>query len=164
MQTRDLYVALLEKRASDGQETALEEVAANRADSGSYLGGMFSQAGNVKSTDSKLVGKLFPGKEEKETGNHLLKVAHALFEQALPQVTLLKTASPMYREVAFRSFVDELEKIGAWVGANSGALHTALDAARKKPETVAGMAQKAMTHLKKPELAQGSVVSKLPTR
>lgn len=164
MITRDTYIALLEKRASeDNLQTAMSELSSNRTDSNDRLKKLFDNSSSVEKTDSKHVGKLFPGKSKKEVGNELMKIARDLFKSALTETELLKTSEPAYVEVAFRGFLRELEKIGAWVGAGSGALHTALDAARKKPQTISGTAQKFIGQLQKlKQLAQGSVVSSVP--
>jgi hypothetical protein len=132
MLTRDFYIATLEKRAAeeapnDSQETALSEFASNMKDNRAYLTGIFDNAGAVEKTDSREAGKLFPGKTEKESGYVFMKVARALFDEALVNAEtngLLKTASPAYREVAFHAFCEELEKI-AVVAAPSVAAHQA---------------------------------------
>jgi hypothetical protein len=180
MFTRDQYIAALEKRASDEgpkdhTQEAEQERRSNMADSRDTLGKLFSGAGEVEKTEGRYIGKLFPGDEKKESGYPMMKVARQLFDDAVAKVPYftLKLASVSYREVAFRSFLTELEKLGSWVGAGAPALHTALDAARKAPQTVGGTAQKflgqqmkgmsAMPAPMKP-MAQGSVVSKLPGR
>ena len=121
MLTRDHYIALLEKRAADesaassydGQATAIKEYGENKADNKNYLGGLFDNTGSVEKSQSSLASKLFPGKGEKESGQVLMKVARALFDDAVVQAPggFLKTGSPHYQEVAFHSFYEELEKI-----------------------------------------------------
>ncbi len=180
MFTRDQYIAALEKRASDegpqdAHREAESERKSNMADSRETLGKLFSGTGEVEKAEGKYIGKLFPGDAKKESGYPMMKVARQLFDDAVSKVPFftMKLASDAYREVAFRSFVTELEKLAAWAGAGAPALHTALDAARKAPQTIGGTAQKFMgQHMKsmspggmpaplKP-MAQGSVVSKLP--
>lgn len=137
MLTRDAYIAILEKRAADEQaavdsaEVASDEVASNRDDNRAYLKGLFEQAGAVEKGQSKQIGKLFPGNEDKVSGNVFLKVARQMFDEAFGQVEdgHIKTASPHYREVAFHAFVNELEKIAgpsttmhqAFLNRNAGA-------------------------------------------
>lgn len=129
--TRDDYIACLEKRATaeDNQDVALGELAANRTDSRAQLGHLFDQAGASEKGQSKQIAKLFPGKEEKESGHVLLKVARELFDTAfdcLEGEGHFKTAAANYREIVFRGYVDELAKIGAWAGAQGGMLQKAL--------------------------------------
>jgi len=136
MLTRDFYIATLEKRASeevsnDSQETALSEFENNKKDNKAYLTSIFDNSGAVEKAESREAGKLFPGKEDKESGYVFMKVARALFDSALAEVeplALLKTASAAYREVAFHAFCEELEKI-AMMPAPSTALHQANRAA-----------------------------------
>lgn len=123
MLTRDPYVAALEKRAF--QEWAENEAdeksnwavnAANRehekikSDSRQQLGELFSNAGGLESEATKTVKELFPGAEgDKETSSPFIKVARHCFNST----TMLKQASPIYKELVMRSFCDELEKIDA---------------------------------------------------
>lgn len=123
MLTRDTYIAILEKRAAeermvDNQDVAHDEYAANMDDNRTYLKDIFDNAKSVEQNQTKHVGRLFPGKSKKESGQVLLKVARQLFDAALENVPdgLVKTAEPHYREAAFRSFVSELEKIAALKG------------------------------------------------
>jgi hypothetical protein len=132
MQTRDFYIATLEKRAAeessviDNQEAALNDFASNAKDNRQYLGELFDNAGAVEKEQAKTVSKLFPGKTEKESGGQMLKLAaRELFNDALVQAEeqgLLKTASAAYREVAFHAFCSELEKIAAIRGQTMGQL------------------------------------------
>jgi hypothetical protein len=183
MTTRDKFISLLEKRASydhehaiganavDNQEVAAKERTSNQSDARGQLNSLFGRASGVESADSALAKKLFPGDSKKESGFVLMKVA---FDAAVP-VTKLASSTPAFREATFLSFKRELDKIASWAGAGAEGLHTALDAARKAPQTVGGTAQKflgkqlktlnagAVAAPTKP-LAQGSVASKLPTR
>ena len=116
MLTNDRYIAMLEKMAGDensedNSETARKEYNANRQDNRRYLGGLFSRADEVEQQMTSAAGKVLEGKNE--TGSPFIKVARALFEQAFAQTEFVKTASPTYREVAFRSFASELEKLAA---------------------------------------------------
>lgn len=124
MLTRDKYIAILEKRSSvadtesvpniDNQEIALKERDDNLNDNRDYLKGIFGEAGNVESNQSKTVSRLFPGKSPKESGTVLMKLARQLFDTALGSSDgLIKNASAVYREVALHSFTDELEKISS---------------------------------------------------
>jgi len=116
MLTNDRYIAMLEKRASeeesgDNSETALKEYNSNRADSRRYLGGLFARADEVERQMTSAAGKVLERKNE--SGNPFIKVARSLFDEALLRTDFAKTASATYREVAFRSFANELEKTAA---------------------------------------------------
>ncbi len=123
MLTRDFYIATLEKRAAettpaDSAEMAQQQYDATVKDDRSTLREYFDGAGTVERQQGQAVGKYFPGKHkgvEKVYGGPLLKVARQLFNEVWPQVEdgLMKTASPQYREIVFRSFYNELEKLGA---------------------------------------------------
>ena len=120
MLTRDHYIAILEKRAADESaasydavEVADKEIASNSQDNKAYLGTLFDNTSSVQRHQTKQLDKLLPGKTPKETAAPLIKAAaRELFDSALSEAGLLKTASPAYREVAFRSFCSELEKLG----------------------------------------------------
>lgn len=143
MLTRDAYIAILEKRAAeehfvDNQDVAHDEYAANMSDNKDYLKGIFDNAKSVEQQQTKHVGKLFPGKEKKESGQVLLKVARQLFNEALEnaQGGIIKTAEPYYQEVAFRSFVSELEKIAALKGQTLSQVATKNQVAMSRPAKV----------------------------
>lgn len=154
MLTRDHYIAILEKRASDEASSAAEiankEVVDNTKDNRTYLGGLFDNTSSVEKHQTKQVGKLFSGKGvEQEPGGQFLKVARVIFDDAMLSAHkegLMKTASPAYREVAFHSFCQELEKIG---GVNTTAMHSAFQRVN------GGLAAK-VTHIADPlEAASG---------
>jgi hypothetical protein len=190
MLTRDFYIAILEKRAAeeapnDSQETALKEYADNAKDNRAYLSGIFDNTGAAEKASSREASKLFPGKSEKESGYMFMKVARALFNDALAQAEtsgLMKTASAAYREVAFHSFCEELAKIAEQLSPTGLAAHAQLkDTAYKaslaggaKPAPVQaahnlasgeilGTQQRLMRVPRPSTMATGSVVSKLPT-
>lgn len=135
MLTRDSYVALLEKRAemydvykdpesashaptavpeNDSAASATQEHNKIKEDSRDYLHTLFPNAGAVQENQSAHMKKLFTdlGKDT-VIGNPLIKVARAVFFNAVQQGDFLKTASPIHVEMAYRSFCDELEKIAA---------------------------------------------------
>jgi hypothetical protein len=120
MLTRNDYIAILEKKAedtvhTDSQEAAIKDYESNMSDNRTYLKGLFDQAGAVEKDESKQISKLFPGKEDKESGHVFLKVARQLFDSAFDAVEVgyVKTSAAPYKEVAFRGFINELEKTGA---------------------------------------------------
>ncbi len=139
MLTNDRYVAMLEKRAADEAEaddnatTALKEYNSNRSDSRRYLGGLFSRADEVEKQMTSAASKVLESKNQ--SGSPFIKVARDLFEAGLEQTNFSKTASPTYREVAFRSFVNELEKLAA-----------------VKPQTMTQLAQKNRIAASKPKV------------
>ncbi len=144
MLTRDSYVALLEKRAADAAESAIEptdsaqlttqQYRENMADSREYLHGAFSQAGAVEGNQSATVKKLFNNIPSGAiVGTPLMKVARAIFDEAVEK-GVIKTASPIHAEVAYRSFIDELEKIAAL-----------------KPQTLTQVAAKNQTAMRLPQ-------------
>jgi len=114
MITRDSYIAKLEKRA---METDLEvdpvknvesQYHKNMEDNRSTLTTLFSRAGDVQTNQSAEARKLFPGAEgQKESGNPLMKVARAQFMEAVSN----KDLSPIYKELAFQSVCDEMQKL-----------------------------------------------------
>lgn len=112
MYTNDRYIAMLEKMATDDTEdnarVASKEYNSNRSDNRRYLGSLFTRADEVESQMTAAAGKVLGQKNE--SGSPFIKVAREAFDQAMP---LSKTASATYREVAFRSFVSELEKLAA---------------------------------------------------
>ncbi len=121
MFTRDFYIATLEKRAAEAAPADSVELASKQRDEivtedRSTLKGLFDTASNAQKDSTALASKLFPSKAkdvDKQSGNPMMKVARELFNRAWPHVEdgLIKTASPAYREVAFRSFYSELEKL-----------------------------------------------------
>ncbi len=124
MLTRDFYIATLEKRAAeaapaDSAELAQQQYNATVKDDRAILKEHFDEASAVERQQGQTVGKLFPGNNkgvEKVYGGPLLKVARQIFDECWPQIEegmLTKTAAPFYREVVFRSFYNELEKLGA---------------------------------------------------
>lgn len=130
MLTRDYYVALLEKRASenlpdeapgvnpppvlDSAQVTTNEHNKNLADNREYLHGIFPNAGEVESNQSATMKKLFNNlPKDTITSNPLIKVAREMFFGAIESGGLMKTAAPIHREVAFSAFCDELEKIAA---------------------------------------------------
>lgn len=136
MLTRDQYVALLEKRASEHLDPLHESIAPNdsaelmtqqqnqvHADDRDYLHSVFAHAAAVQNNQSSELKKLFPGmhasshpdshKRDVVTSSPLIKVARDTFFAAIEETNFLKTASPFHLELAYRSFVEELEKIAA---------------------------------------------------
>lgn len=182
MLTRDSYVALLEKRAelydnhpdpqsashaptavpeNDSAAATAAEHSKIKEDNRQYLHGIFPNAGAVQENQTAHIKKLFSNlPKDTITSNPLLKVARAMFYEAVQHGQFMKTASPIQRELAFSSFCNELEKIAAL-----------------KPQTMAQVATKnqiAMAHPKvwdlsspgsvagaaaKPALPQGSGTS-----
>lgn len=126
MFTRDAYVALLEKRATDTEssvepndsaEATAMEYRKNLEDNRQYLHGIFPNAGEVQANQSATIKKLFDNLPSGTiVGTPLLKVARAVFFEAISQGHV-KTASPIHAELSYRAFCDELEKI-----ANLGAM------------------------------------------
>lgn len=144
MLTRDSYVALLEKRAADAAESAIEptdsaelttqQYRQNLADNREYLHGAFSNAAAVESNQTASVKKLFNNIPSGAIpGGPLLKVARAIFDEAVEKGKV-KMASPIHAEVAYRSFLDELEKIAAL-----------------KPQTLSQVAAKNQTAMRLPQ-------------
>lgn len=125
MLTRDSYVALLEKRAAesdiesvqhiDSAQVTTSEHNSNKEDNRQYLHGIFPNAGEVQSNQTATVKKLFNNTKDAITSNPLMKLAEArrVFFGAINANGMAKTASPMYLELMFSSFKDELEKIAA---------------------------------------------------
>jgi hypothetical protein len=117
MFTNDRYVAMLEKMASDDSDTednasiARKEYNSNRKDNRAYLGSIFNKADEVEQQMTSAAGKVLDAKNE--SGSPFIKVARAAFDQSYAQTEFSKIASDTYREVAFRSFVSELEKLAA---------------------------------------------------
>lgn len=144
MLTRDSYVALLEKRAADAAESAIEPTDSaqlttqqynqNMADSREYLHSAFSNAGAVESNQSASVKKLFENIPSGAiVGTPLLKVARAIFDEALERGAI-KTASPIYAELSYRAFVNELEKIAAMKGQTLSQVAAKNQTAMKLPQ------------------------------
>lgn len=133
MFTRDSYVALLEKRAEygdvhsdphsvsgaptstpgmDSAAATTQEHDRNKEDNRQYLHGIFPNAGAVQSNQTATIKQMFSNlPKDTITSNPLLKVARAVFFDALQQGDMLKTASPIHIELAYHAFCDELEKI-----------------------------------------------------
>ncbi len=126
MLTRDSYIALLEKRASDessiqpndSAEATVQEHNRNKEDNRQYLHGIFPNAGEVQTEQGRDVRKLFSSiPSHAITSNPLLKLAllkeasRDTFFGAFQRANLLKTASPLYLELAYGAFTNELEKI-----------------------------------------------------
>lgn len=105
------YIRLLEKMAnedSDVEKVVRSDYKKNLSDNREYLGGIFTRASAVEDTQSSEIKKLFPSTDgDRESGNPLMKVARAAFHRSTQNVGL----SPIYSELAFQSFCDELEKI-----------------------------------------------------
>lgn len=117
MLTNDLYIAQLEKMAADedNAQIADKEFRSNRNDSRRYLGDLFNRADEVEKQMSSAADKVVSGK--KESGSPFIKeAARELFTEIISGGAWSKTASPHYREVAFRSFLSELEKLAATNG------------------------------------------------
>lgn len=119
MSVRDLYISLLEKRAStevpdyhvDSAAVAHKEHESNRLEARTELSSLFTQTGNAGKESSATLNKLLPRKP-KETSNPLVKLASVVYAAlSEPGLPLLKTASPAYIQVTFRGFLDESEKI-----------------------------------------------------
>lgn len=170
MLTRDSYVALLEKRAADAAESSIEptdsaeataqEYRKNLEDNRQYLHGVFPNAGEVESNQSATVKKLF-NNMPKDTivGTPLLKVARAIFFEAV-QGGHIKTASPIHAELAYRAFVDELEKIAALKPQTLSQVAAKNQAAMKLPAKVWNISPaSAGGAAAKPSLPQGSGTS-----
>ena len=123
MQVRDWYINVLEKRAAEGSddsaETAHQELATNRGDQAAQLKDLFSQAGNVEKTESKLLRQSFPeAKKDRDTtsSSTLVKVAmNRAFFDGLGKTHFMKLADPEYLRAAFQGFEDEISKIAEGV-------------------------------------------------
>lgn len=124
MVTRDMYITMLEKRASDGinlfsgvdnQEVANKEHSSNILDQRSDVSSLFANSDKAsKDTTSALTKALPKAKKTEGTsgGNTMLKVAmNTAFFDGLRETGLLKAASPEYIRAAYGSFNDELLKI-----------------------------------------------------
>jgi hypothetical protein len=122
MSVRDMYITMLEKRASehdvlgvDNQAIANDEHGANLQDQRSELTGMFNQAGAVAKADTKLMNKSLPIAKKTDgtaASSTMLKSAmNSAFFQALRDTGHMKVASPEYLRAAYGGFNDELEKI-----------------------------------------------------
>lgn len=115
MITNDRYIAMLEKMAGeeeDNSSIARKEYDANRQDNRSYLGSLFSRAEEVERQMTSDAGRVLSNKTE--SGSPFIKVAaRQLFDELIADGQWAKTASPVYREVALRSFTSELEKLAA---------------------------------------------------
>lgn len=117
MLTNDLYVAQLEKMAADedNAQVANKEFRSNRGDNRRYLGSLFNRADEVEKQMSSAADKVVGGK--KESGSPFIKeAARQLFAEITSGGGWAKTASPHYQEVAFHSFLSELEKLAAVKG------------------------------------------------
>lgn len=129
MLTRDSYIALLEKRASaessippnDSAEATTQEHNNNKEDNRQYLHSIFPNAAEVQSNQSATIKKLFSETSGKTiTSNPLLKLGSAVFKtisrepfiNAINETSFFKNASPLYIELAYGAFCNELEKIG----------------------------------------------------
>lgn len=127
----DAYAALFQKLAADESSIPENDSAAAtvaeyqriQEDSRNFLHETFSNAASVQSNQGSEIGKLFSGPNgTKISGNPLLKLAsdgEILDElwQGVVQNQPEKLAQPLYLELQYRSFRDELEKIGSARGA-----------------------------------------------
>lgn len=122
MSVRDMYITMLEKRASehdvqgvDNQAVANAEHGANLQDQRSELTNLFNQAESVAKTDTKTMNKALPLAKKTEgtaASSTMLKAAmNAAFFDALRGTGHMKTASPEYLRAAYGGFQDELDKI-----------------------------------------------------
>jgi hypothetical protein len=125
MLTRNDYITFLEKRATyqepaydmDSQKAALEERKDNVGDSRTYLRSLFDNTEAAEKEQTKNVGKMFPGKGDKESGSILMKVAffnavRTMMEDKASGMS--KVASPAYLAVVYNAFSTELEKIASF--------------------------------------------------
>lgn len=170
MLTRDSYVALLEKRAADAAESAIEPVDSAElmtqqrnqilSDDRQYLHNTFSRAGEVESGQSATVKKLFTSVPSGAiTGTTLLKVARAMFKEAL-DTGHIKMASPIHAELAFSSFVNELEKIAALKSQTLSQVAAKNQTAMRLPQKTWNISPGAAAGAgMKPQLPQGSGTS-----
>lgn len=121
MLTRDLYIAFLEKRASeessippnDSAAATTDEFESNQKDQNAFLHANFSRASSVQAQQTAEAKKIWSDVDGKKiSGNPLMKVAmRNVFNNAVYNTHILKEASPIHCEMAFQSFCDELEKI-----------------------------------------------------
>ena len=129
MVTRDMYVTMLEKRASDGidifsgvdnQEVANKEHASNILDQRSEVSSLFASADKASKDMTSVLAKALPKAKKTEgttSSSTLMKVAmNTAFFDGLRETGLLKTASPEYIRATYNSFNEELGKI-AMLGA-----------------------------------------------
>lgn len=101
-----------EETKEDNAEIARREYHANRSDNRRYLGGLFTKADEVEKQMTAAAGKVLEHKND--SGSPFIKVARDAFEEMFSRTGMAKTASPTYREVAFRSFANELEKLASY--------------------------------------------------
>lgn len=95
-------------REKDSVKAMLEDYAKNMEDHRSYLKEVFNRTDSVESEMGSEFRKLFPNAPaSKESGHPLLKIARATFMDVISDSGL----SPIYSELAYRSFCDEIEKI-----------------------------------------------------
>jgi hypothetical protein len=96
----------------DSAEVAVSDLNRNMSDNRATLTGLFDNADAVASNQSAHVNKLFPDVHGTREYNHpLLKAAKAQFMESVSD----KDMAPLYKELAFQSFCDEIEKI-AFIG------------------------------------------------
>lgn len=132
MVTRDMYVTMLEKRASEGlhlfsgvdnQEEGNKEHASNILDQRSEVSNLFASSDKASKDATSTIAKALPLAKKTEgtsSSNTMLKVAmNTAFFDGLRETGLMKTASPEYIRAAYGSFNDELEKI-AGIGQIAG--------------------------------------------
>lgn len=119
---RDLYITMLEKRASDtlgvdNQEEANKEHDANLLDQRSEVSNLFASSAKAEKDTTQVLNKALPlaKKTEGTSGsNSMLKTAmNTAFFDGLRETGIMKVASPEYLRAAFGGFQDELSKISA---------------------------------------------------
>lgn len=122
MNTRDMYITMLEKRASehdvlgvDNQAVANDEHGANIQDQRAELGGLFAKSDASGKDATKVMNKALPIAKKTEgtsASTTLLKTAmNVAFFDGLRDTGHMKVASPEYLRAAYGSFNDELSKI-----------------------------------------------------
>jgi hypothetical protein len=150
MPTRDMYIAMLEKRAShgldtigvDSQEAANSEHSANKLDQRAEVGNLFASADKASRDTTSAISQALPKAKRAEgtsASNTMLKVAmNTAFFEGLRETGLLKTASPEYLRAANMGFHDELDKIAGFLGtaakAVGGAVKKVIPGAAKAPK------------------------------
>lgn len=115
MFTNDRYVAMLEKMASgeenDNTQIARKDYNENRQENRRYLGTLFDRADEVERQMTSAVHQATSSRNE--SGSPFIKIAREAFNGFFADTGFSKTASPTYREVAFRAFAGELEKLAS---------------------------------------------------
>jgi hypothetical protein len=99
---------ITEESKEDNAERARREYNANRGDHRKYLGSLFDKADETERQMTSAAKRTID--HSSESGSPFIKTA---FNKAFSQSWFSKTASSTYREVVFRSFATELEKLAS---------------------------------------------------